>query len=286
MSDAVRDVSTASFEADVIERSRAIPVVVDFWAPWCGPCRTLGPLLEKEVQALGGRVEMVKVNTDANPELATRYQTLSIPAVKAFRDGQVVDEFVGLVPVPTLRRFLNQLAPSPTLEAMARAREAYAAAAPDSADRLRPLVDDPEVGSEAAFRLAHRLVELGAIAEARAAITKVAPTSDFSVRVESLERLADFVEAASDEVVATKPQLAAAAEAGDHDARYRLAAVAARQGSWVESLGNLLESVSRKPRHADGAARKAMLAIFDHLEEPGRDAELARDYRRKLQIVS
>src|SRR5918999_742608 len=102
------DVVEANFEQNVIERSREIPVVVDFWAEWCGPCRTLGPALEKAVAARGGKVELAKVDTDANQRLAMQYGIQSIPAVKAFRDGQVVAEFVGGQPPPAIESFLNE----------------------------------------------------------------------------------------------------------------------------------------------------------------------------------
>jgi putative thioredoxin len=106
------DANEADFEDKVIARSREVPVVVDFWAEWCGPCRTLGPLLEREVAALGGKVELIKIDTDNNPRLAQRYQIRGIPAVKAFKDGKVVDEFVGAQPLPTVRAFLQSLSPS------------------------------------------------------------------------------------------------------------------------------------------------------------------------------
>lgn len=109
----VYDVGGAAFQSRVVDRSRTLPVVVDFWAPWCGPCRTLGPLLERAVVARAGQVELAKVDTDRDPELAQTFGIRGIPAVKAFRDARVVAEFVGAQPAPVVERFLDRLLPSP-----------------------------------------------------------------------------------------------------------------------------------------------------------------------------
>ena len=117
------DATDATFEQDVIERSRQVPVVVDFWAEWCGPCRQLGPALEAAVEATEGKVELVKVDVDANPRTAVAHRVQSIPAVKAFRDGRMVDEFVGALPREAVDSFLRGLLPSEVDELVAKGDE-------------------------------------------------------------------------------------------------------------------------------------------------------------------
>jgi putative thioredoxin len=108
------DVTDATFETAVIERSKEVPVVVDLWAPWCGPCRTLGPIIERVVDSTGGEVELAKVNIDENPQVAATFQVQSIPAVFALRDGKVVDGFVGALPEAQVAQFVERLAPAPS----------------------------------------------------------------------------------------------------------------------------------------------------------------------------
>src|SRR5437588_3995243 len=108
------DVTDTTFDQDVLERSKQVPVVVDLWAPWCGPCRTLGPIIERVVDATEGRVELVKVNVDENPRISATFQVQSIPAVYAMKDRKVVDGFIGALPEPAVAEFVAGLAPSET----------------------------------------------------------------------------------------------------------------------------------------------------------------------------
>jgi len=179
---AATEITDATFEQDVLERSVTVPVVVDLWAPWCGPCRTLGPILEKVVEATDGAVELVKVNVDDNPRVSTAFQVQSIPAVFAVRDRQIVDHFIGALPEQQVADFISRLSPAPSEadELVARGDEA-------SLRRALELEPDHPAGVVALARL---LVAAGTPAEA-------------------LELLARIPESAESRVVAAEARLAA-----------------------------------------------------------------------------
>jgi putative thioredoxin len=278
------DVGENDFADAVLARSAERPVVVDFWAPWCGPCRVLGPILEKEIAALGGRVEMVKVNTDQNPNLATEFNIQGIPAVKAFRHGQVVAEFVGAQPLNVVKDWLAKLAPAPSVEALERATAALAGGRTEEAEaELRKLLEGKEETDRAALLLARLLIEAGRPQEVRALVARIDPRSPSADAVPALERMLVFAEDAQQYGGEEKARAAVAANEKDLEARYALGSALAARRDFAGALDQFLEIVTRSRKFRDDAARLAMLAIFDHL---GNDSDLTQHYRRRLQIVT
>ena len=281
---AFKDVTETAFEPEVLGRSRDVPVVVDFWAAWCGPCRVLGPILEREVEALGGRVELVKVDTDANPNLAARYEIRGIPAVKAFVNGEVAREFVGVQSADFLRRWLAELAPSPGRQALA-----VAAALAVKGDRagaesgFRALLGDAEAGGKAAVGLAELLLDDGRADDAEVALASVDPRSPEADDAEATRRRLAFARDAAAFGGRDAATAALARDPSDLEARFALASAHAAAREWEPALGEFLELVKRSRKFRDDGARRAMLVIFDYL---GAQDPIVSEYRRQLQIVT
>ena len=217
----VKDVSENDFQREVIERSKEVPVVVDFWAEWCGPCRTLGPAIEQAVNARGGQVELAKVDVDSNQQLAASFQVQGIPAVKAFRDGQVIDEFTGALPPAQIDAFLDRVLPSEA-EELARA-----AVASGDEPALRQVLSDDPGNADAAAALARILLGRGENEEAESLTGRVA-TSDLVVAgLNARARLAGsgdapeeaFEAADRGEIDAALEMLQAEVESADPDRR-------------------------------------------------------------------
>lgn len=279
----VNEMGAAEFQRAVIERSHAVAVVVDFWAPWCGPCRTLGPVLEREIAATSGRVELVKVNTDESTELAARFNIQGIPAVKAFRNGQVVSEFVGAQPAATIRQWLADLVPSGDVQAVERAEQLIASGKPVEAEPiLRDLTNSQEVRDRALVGLARALLDRGQTAQAEKALDAVDPRSSAAEQVPALRRRLQFAADAHAFGGEAAARAALARNDGDLDARWALASAYAARGDVAQALETFLDLVARSRKFRDDGARLAMLALFDQLG----GSDLVHDYRRRLQIVT
>jgi putative thioredoxin len=202
------DVTDATFEADVVERSKSVPVVVDLWAPWCGPCRTLGPIIEKVVDATDGNVELVKVNVDENPAISQAFRVQSIPAVYALRDGQVVDGFIGAYPEPEVQRFVTSLLPTDEENEVSQLL-----AAGDEESLRRALDLDPD-NEDAIVALAELLIAGDGATQALELLERI-PENERTRKVAATARLGDTE---ADDYDATLNELLARVK-DDDDAR-------------------------------------------------------------------
>ena len=282
--DLVKESSAAAFAADVIELSAKVPVIVDFWAPWCKPCKQLGPMLEKLVAEMGGLVRMVKINIDENKDLAAQMQVRSIPAVYAFRDGRPVDTFTGALPESQIRAFIKRLAgnakgPLPeALEAAATAiADGEAATAADIYSQI--LAQDPANGP-AVGGLIRCAVSTGDLEGARQMASGLSDEVRKSADVAPALAALELAEKGGGDLEPLRARLAA--DEGDHQARYDLAEGLYAAGQAAEAVELLLELVRRDRTWNNEAARTLLLKFFDAL---GGADELTKSARRRLSSI-
>jgi len=245
------DVSEANFQSAVLDRSHTLPVVVDFWASWCGPCRQLGPLLERAANARAGKVKLVKVDVDANPGLARAFRIQGIPAVKAFREGRVVAEFVGAQPPAAVEQFLESLIPSEADDLVTRGDE----------ESLRRAHELEPTRADAAVPLARILKSRGETDEALTVLARVPGSfaaDGLAARI-GLERSAAI---SAQSAVPDLSDAFAALDAGEHE----------------RALDLLLDAIP----NADGARDDVRRVVVGVLDELGVEHPLARDARRRL----
>jgi putative thioredoxin len=274
------DVSAADFEREVIEASKGIPVVVDFWAPWCAPCRALTPILDKLEKEYAGRFKLAKVNSDENQELAAAFGVRSIPDVMAFKDGKAVSHFLGAQPERQVRAFIESLLPSPSELERARARELRAGGdAANAVAALRKAVHLDAKNDLARLDLAELLIQLKQLQEAESALAMVRPDASLDTRTEALRKALAFARSGGSE---DDLEARIAANPGDLEARLALAGAYANRRAWREAMDQLLEILRRDRGWRDGEARKQMLAIFNLAAG---EAELVSEYRRKLSTA-
>jgi len=276
----VFDVGPGEFDTRVLAASAEAAIVTDFWAPWCAPCRMLGPVLERVVRGMGGRVRLARVNVDEVTDVAARYNIQGIPAVKVFRGGQVVAEFVGALPEAEVRRILEQAVPSAADELVQQADERLAGGDLEGARRLcRKALSDSPRHPGAALRLARFALQDGDADEARRLASLVEEgTPEHEQAAAVLARL-EFAERCRQAGGLDACRRRTQQDPADLEARYGLACCLAAGESYEEALEELLRIVRADKRWQDEAARKAMLRIFSIV---GKRSPLADRYRDLL----
>lgn len=286
--DVIKDTTTAAFAADVVQESRRQPVLVDFWAPWCGPCKQLTPLLEKAVRAAGGKVKLVKMNIDDHPSIAGQLGIQSIPAVIAFKDGQPVDGFMGAIPESQIAEFITKVggkgngAP-PVAEALAAAAEARTAGDPQTAaDIYDAILEQAPETIEAIAGLGDLLFEAGDTAGAEEVLAK-APEAKKDAPVLAAVR-ARIALAAQAAVLGNPAEFEQrlAANPGDHQARFDLAMIQNAKGERTQAADNLLAIIKADRTWNDDGAKTQLLQFFEAWGMTD-DATLAA--RRKLSSL-
>ena len=238
------DIGIAEFEQQVLKSSASQPVVVDFWAPWCAPCRALGPILEKLEAEYGGRFRLAKVNLDENPSLAEALGVRSIPAVFGFREGRPVAQFVGAQPEREVRAFIERLLPSPHQKSLGQAEQ---------------------------------LIAQGKVDEAEKLLEAMPFDIEWEPRMEALRAAIGFARAGGPDTAELEKRIAAAPD--DHALRLQLAQRLAAQRRWREAMDQLLEIVKKDKGWRDGEARKQLVHIFRLAAD---QPDLVTEYRRRL----
>ena len=283
--DIIKDATDASFMADVVEASKTTPVIVDFWATWCGPCRQLGPALEKAVAAAKGAVKLVKIDIDKNPAYAGQLRVQSIPAVFAFVDGRPVDGFMGALPDSQVKAFVDRLAKqgnggSPIDEALDMARESLELGDMGGAAQAyaQALQLDPQ-NPKAIGGLARLYQQAGDLERAREVLEMAAPDAR-DPDIDSVRAALALAEEAPSETAEFEARIAA--DPDDHEARLELAKALAGSGRMMEAADHLIEIIRRDRGWNDDAARKQLLTIF---EAAGPMSDVARQGRRKLSSI-
>ena len=271
----VLEVTDETFAEAVIGESNSRPVVVDFWAEWCGPCRVLSPIIEAVAAEFGDDVLLAKLDTDRNPQTSATYGIQAIPSVKAFVDGEVANEFAGALPEEHVRAFFAQLVTTPSEMAAAEAEEMAASGDLAGAEaRYNEMLEEDAENADALTGLAAILLER----DDREGAEELLERAGSDRRAKAL-RHHMFLEEFAGKHDAPALEEEARLDPTDPRARYRWGVMLAAYGRYEEALDELLESVRLDRRFADDAARKAVLAVFDIL---GLESTLVREYQRRL----
>lgn len=285
--DLIKDTTDQAFMQDVVETSRDVPVIVDFWAPWCGPCKTLGPQLEAAVTAARGKVRMVKINVDENPAIAGQLQVQSIPTVYAFSQGQPVDGFQGAVSQGDVQRFVEKIAAlggdGGLGEALEAAEEMLAQGAiDDAAQTFAAIVGEEPENAAANGGLARAHIALGDLDTAEALLNNVAPSIANAPEIEVARAQIALARQAADAGPLAELQAAVEANADDHQARFDYAQALHAAGNAEDAVEQLLELFRRDREWNDAAAKTQLFTIFDALTATD---PIAQKGRRRLSSM-
>ena len=269
--DLIKDVTEASFLADVIEASRETPIIVDFWATWCGPCKTLGPMLETAVKAAGGKVRMVKVDIDKNQRIAAQLRIQSIPMVYAFWQGAPVDGFQGAVPASELKAFVDRAAALAGDGGLADALEAAEqmltdGAAVDAVETFAAILGEEPDNAAAYGGLVRAHLALGNLDQAEAFLTAAPAAIAKSRDLDAARAQLELAKQAANAGPETELRAAVEADPQDHRARFDLAAALLAADKAAEAVDQLLELFRRDREWNDGAAKTQLFTIFEALK--------------------
>ncbi len=285
--DLIKDTTEATFMADVVEVSQDVPVIVDFWAPWCGPCKTLGPMLEKAVIEARGRVRMVKINVDENQRIAQQLRIQSIPTVYAFFRGQPVDAFQGALPQSEIREFVERVASAAGDGGLAEALEAAEAmlaegAVADAAQTFAAILAELPDSAPALAGLARSYLALGEADQAEALLNTAPPSMANAPEIDAVRAQLALARQAAEAGPVNELRARVEADPADLQARFDLATALHAAGEVQAAVDELLDLFRRDREWNDGAAKAQLFTIFDALKPQD---PIALNGRRKLSSL-
>jgi putative thioredoxin len=289
--DLIKDTTEATFMADVVETSQTTPVIVDFWAPWCGPCKTLGPMLEDAVRAAKGAVKMVKVNVDEAQQIAGQLQIQSIPTVYAFHKGQPIDGFQGAVPQSEIKAFVDRVAkagggeaPGDSLADAVEAAEEMLAegAAADAAQTFAAILGEDDKHAGAYGGLVRSYIALGDLDQAEAYLNGAPIEISKSPELEAAHAQLQLARQAADAGPVSELKAAVEANPEDHQSRFDLAQALYANGDAEGAVAHLLELFRKDRDWNEGAAKTQLFTIFDALKP---NDPVVLNGRRKLSSL-
>ena len=276
----VIEVTTENFQSQVIERSRELPVVVDFWAPWCGPCRALGPALEALAAEKDGGFLLAKINTDEHPDLAGAFQVSGIPAVFAIRDGKLVNHFEGLLPEPELRRFIDELAPTESEQSLSHALEMEGRDPAAATSAYRSIIAKEPDNAAARVGLARVLLTNEDQETEAEHFLSAIEAPDLAAEVERLRTIIQLREVPHSGSDLSAARTEASANSESAEAQYKLGRILAARGEYLPAMDALLTAAELDKKLGGTAIRETMVHIFNIIGPRSPEAD---DYRGRLR---